>query len=103
MTPRTDRLAVFEKLASDMAQRSDATNAAFTPSNLRMESRASGNRSASEAAGASGSRTENSVVSLTKEAACGRQKTAVAYQFPSAVVGCSTTALGNWYATAVFW
>lgn len=61
MTPSTDRLAVFEKLASDMAQRSDAMNEAFTPSTLRMDSSASGNRSVSEAAGASGRKTGNSV------------------------------------------
>src|SRR5665213_2497685 len=73
-----------------MAQRSDAMNAALIPNTLSMDSSASGNRSASEAAGASRRRTGSSVVSLTKKAACGREKMAVAYQFPKTVVGCST-------------
>jgi hypothetical protein len=58
-----------------------------------MDSSASGNRAAIEVAGASGSRTWNGVVSLTKTAASGRQKMAVAYQFPKAVVGLSTTGI----------
>ncbi len=87
MAPSTDRLAVLEKLASDMPQRSDAMNAVFTPSTLRMDSRASENRAAIEVAGASGSRTGNSVTSLTRSATCGRRKTAVAYLFPKASLG----------------
>lgn len=84
--PTTLRFAVLASATSAISDISSAMNEPATPCADNTSPNAAGNRPITDAAGASGTNTGNSVVSFTNNATCGFQNSTVAYQQPSRLV-----------------
>jgi hypothetical protein len=90
MIPTTLRFEVVARRRSDISTTSCSMNVRLMACASSTVATAARNRSRTVAAGASGNSTGSRVDSLTNDATCGFQNSAVAYQLPNNVVGCST-------------
>ncbi len=85
----------MESACSAMPATSRPSLTSSTPSPRATSSNATGNLANSELAGASGSTTGNSDLSLTNSATCGRQNHGLAYQSPRTPVDSTSSVRGR--------